>query len=272
MATRSITKVSVGLVDVHMVPMFDDNYGHLLVDTVTNEALVVDPGDGNAILRAVADLGVQLTTVLCTHKHGDHVGGNAALVAAMPHLQVVATRHEPIPHATTLVGDNDILRIGRLTIRTIFAPCHTAGHVLYFVTPDSVSDSNADTTSPLLFSGDTLFVGGCGRFFEGTAEQMLANMDRISLLPVNTLVFCAHEYTESNYKFLAHTDPALQGKYAEIQLVRKKGLPTIPSVLADELQHNLFMKCRDKKIQQLVGTTSAVDTMQELRNRKNAFK
>ena len=123
-----------------------------------------------------------------------------------------------------------------------------------------------------MFSGDTLFVGGCGRFFEGNAQQMLQNMDLYATLPGSTQVFCAHEYTEGNYKFLNSVDANTCGrKFAEIQQIRAEGRPTIPSSISEELKYNLFMKCHDPSLQQILGVSTAVDAMHELRTRKNNF-
>lgn len=252
-----------------MVPMFNDNYGYLLVKPGTKEALVVDPGDGQAILRATQDLGLTLTTALCTHKHGDHVGGNLVLREAVPDLNIIATKYEAIPCANHLVGEGDVISFGDLRIRTFYTPCHTAGHVVYFVDREHPAEDGHNT--PLLFCGDTLFVGGCGRFFEGTADQMLANMDKLATLPGDTQVFCAHEYTESNFKFLAHIDTSLSTKYQEIQNIRRQRKSTVPSTIGEELRTNLFMQCRDERVQALVGQSDAVSTMYELRNLKNKF-
>jgi hydroxyacylglutathione hydrolase len=261
------------IADVHLVPMFTDNYGYLVVDPGSNRAFTVDPGDGQAIYEATKALGLTLTTVLCTHKHADHVGGNQYLKSQIPELEIIGTKYEEIPGVTKQVGDGEEFTLfdNALHVRTIYSPCHTAGHVLYHVT--KVDNQDNDRVLPMLFSGDTLFVGGCGRFFEGTAAQMLENMDKIATLPHNTLVFCAHEYTESNYRFLAHVDPSLQGKYEEIKNMRASKIPTVPSTIADELQHNLFARCREEHVQTLMGASNdPVAAMQELRNRKNNFK
>lgn len=255
--------------EVIMVPMFRDNYGYLLIDPGSNSVACVDPGDGEAISKAVADLGLNLSTLLCTHKHSDHVGGNLYLKNQFPNLNIVATKYEEIPGATTLVGDGDVFHFGDLQIRTFYTPCHTKGHVLYLVERKT---PHPQYNRPILFSGDTLFAGGCGRFFEGTANEMQHNMEVIAQLPPDTQIYCAHEYTESNYKFLASIDPELcQVKYEEIQAIRRAGRPTLPSLLSDELQYNLFMQCHTSRLQAQLGTSTSVETMAELRSRKNNF-
>jgi len=133
------------------------------------------------------------------------------------------------------------------------------------------SVASSESSAPMLFSGDTLFVGGCGRFFEGTADQMLHNLDRFAALDPNTQVFCAHEYTESNFKFLSSVDPAALSVYDEVKKVRGVGRGTVPTTIGQELKNNLFMQCNDERVQKLVGAITAVQALQKLRDMKNAF-
>jgi hydroxyacylglutathione hydrolase len=255
--------------------MFSDNYGLLLVDDSEVEtkrsAVCVDPGDGEAILRAVDELKLDLKLILCTHKHNDHIGGNKEIRKRIPSVHIIGTAYEEIPEINTKAKEGDIFTFGNFQIRAIHAPCHTKGHVLYFVTN---SNQPADL-APILFSGDTLFVGGCGRFFEGTATDMLRNMDRISELPSNTHVFCAHEYTESNLRFLSSmdpSDPSINKMMQQVSEKRRHFIPTLPTTIAEELNYNLFMKCRDKRTQQLLNCDLPEEAMAVLRSRKNEFK
>lgn len=148
-------------------------------------------------------------------------------------------------------------------------PCHTRGHVAFLAS--SLHDS---TFAPILFPGDTLFVGGCGRFFEGTATQMLKNMDRFSSLPSDTAIYCAHEYTDNNYRFLVTIDrERCERRFAEILRCRDINEPTVPSSIGQELQSNLFMLCRDENVQKLLKNIGKpVETMGTLRTLKNNFK
>lgn len=254
---------------IHYFTMFQDNYGYLITDGKSRRAATVDPGDGELVLSWAEKLGLELTTVICTHKHWDHVGGNLFLKNAIPTLEIIGPSYEEIPGVTKTVNDGDSFLFESLKFSTIHAPCHTMGHVLYFVEEAGMEGSHR----PVLFSGDTLFVGGCGRFFEGTAEQMQTNMERIASLPHETLVFCAHEYTTGNYRFLAHIDPDnCYQKLIETEGVRAKNLPTIPSDIATELKYNLFMNCANPSVQALLGTSDAVNTMAKLRQLKNEFK
>ena len=256
-------------VTVEIIPMFSDNYAYVVIDKETREAAIVDPGEGHPVVLRVKEMEAQglcrLTQLWCTHKHGDHCGGNEAFKLAFPSLQLIGTKHEPIPALTQGVTEGDAFSLGSTPVRTIFVPCHTAGHVAFVV------GSGEDT---MLFPGDTLFVGGCGRFFEGTGSQMLANMDRFAKeLPPQTRVYPAHEYTESNYKFLANLDPEGCGAaYEEVKAKRSNGLVTVPTTIEKELATNLFMKCREARVQALVGTSGDPEaTMNALRQRKNNF-
>lgn len=154
------------------VPLFTDNYCYILVDRVTKQAAVVDPGTSSPVISALEELqlekGINLTTILCTHKHDDHVGGNAAMKKHFPNIEIVGTGYEDLPSLDRPVYHNDIYSFGGLDVLTIHTPCHTSGHVCFFVSPSSLSNNELGDMSPILFSGDTLFAGGCGRFFEGT--------------------------------------------------------------------------------------------------------
>ena len=280
LSNNGLTKISEKICGtVYLVPMFSDNYGLLLVDekdTTSSKriAACIDPGDGLAILKAADALNLDLKYVLCTHKHADHVGGNTVIRQRLPSVQIIGTGYEEIPEINIKVHDGDSISFGGLEIKTIYAPCHTKGHVLYYVQRKEKTTGDSREESPILFSGDTLFVGGCGRFFEGTASDMLANMDRIASLPPDTHVFCAHEYTESNLKFLASIDdgPACSSMLSEVVAKRRANIPTVPSTVGRELEYNLFMKCREARTQELLKCRNAEETMGTLRKRKNDFK
>lgn len=257
---------SNSVADVYMFPMLQDNYGYLLVDPNTKKVACIDPGDGPAVLNALDKLKFPLDLIICTHKHSDHIGGNSLLKSNFPDVKIISGAYDNIPETDIFLNDNDEYNFGSLKIKVIHAPCHTKGHVLYYIPTSTPSEL------PILFSGDTLFVGGCGRFFEGTAAEMLENMDKISSLPISTQVFCAHEYTESNFKFLAHIDPekTLQ-KYEDIKVLRKDKNPTVPTSIEQELKFNLFMQCHDLSLQSKLGVSTAVDAMTQLRLLKNSF-
>ena len=236
----------------------------MLVDRETKLAAVVDPGEPQAIINKLPSIPCQLSQLLCTHKHSDHAGGNEMLKSHYPNMEVIATKYEPIPSVDKLVGEGDRFKLGSLNIDVIYTPCHTKGHIIYIVSGSSGKN--------IMFTGDTLFVGGCGRFFEGTADEMLQNMNRLATYPTDSLVYCAHEYTESNFKFLAHIDPETCGeRYQHIQQLRSQGIETVPSSIEEELKYNLFMQCQSSKLQKLLECSDAVETMAKLRTLKNNF-
>jgi hydroxyacylglutathione hydrolase len=267
---RSAT-CDVACADVHLVPMFNDNYGLILVDRITNKATFIDPGEPGPVIQAAKELGSTVELALITHKHNDHVGGNEAIKTAFPSINIVGTGYETIPHVMQEVKEGDSIIMGSLKIEVIHVPCHTKGHIVYYV---SSNDPEADQTKycPILFSGDTLFVGGCGRFFEGTATQMLANMDRLATLPPATQVYCAHEYTLGNLKFLSSIDPEASSTILdEVIEKRNADISTVPTTIGREMQYNLFMKCREERTQKIVNRKSPIDTMARLRELKNSF-
>ena len=164
---------------IRILPALSDNYMYLLVDNDTKEAAIVDPVDPDSVIKAVEEEGVKLTTLLTTHHHWDHAGGNADLIKRVPGLTVFGG-DDRIDGVTRMVKHGDELKVGSLNIQCIFTPCHTTGHICYYVTKN---------TDKAVFTGDTLFLGGCGRFFEGTAPQMYeALVKKLGTLPGETKV------------------------------------------------------------------------------------
>lgn len=259
--------MSSGRVSVEILPMWTDNYAYLVIDAASKHSAIVDPGEGDRIVQIVKDMESNglctLKQLWCTHKHADHAGGNDEFKRAFPDLEIIGTQYEHIPALTKGVGEDSQFNLGDSLIKVMYVPCHTAGHVAFLV----------DGFQKVLFPGDTLFVGGCGRFFEGTGAEMLTNMDRFAQLPKETLVYPAHEYTESNLKFLNSISPNLcGGRYREVTEMRKQGTVTVPTTIGKELEYNLFMKCHESHVQTVVGTVGdAVATMNQLRDMKNKF-
>jgi hydroxyacylglutathione hydrolase len=269
-------------IQVHVVPIMDDNYSYLMIDSSTGVGACVDPGQAQPIIDKVFEIQkkepFQLKHILATHKHGDHVDGILELKERFPGIAVIGTGYETIPGVTHRVYSNDQFQIGRLHARTLYTPCHTSGHVCFHVSDGNISHGNNESSS-VLFSGDTLFLGGCGRFFEGTANQMLENMDQFLELPPWTQIYCGHEYTLSNMKFLHQLSSSdsrlfdLTAQYLhKYQLLRDGNLPTVPSTLQDERRYNAFMKCREGIVQDLVGSSGdPIETMRRLRELKNNY-
>ncbi|MCW5889364.1 MAG: hydroxyacylglutathione hydrolase [bacterium] len=222
--------------DVVPIPQLSDNYAYLVVDPATRAAAVVDCAEAGPVLDAVTAQGVRLTTVLATHHHYDHVGGNADLLATLPNLRVYGSAGDAprIPGITNQLGDGDPVEVGSLRARAILIPAHTSGHVAYYF-----AEAGA------VFTGDTLFAGGCGRLFEGDAAQMMASLGKLAALPDATRVYCGHEYTLKNLQFAHELEPgneALTRKLAAVETLRRDGKPTVPSTIAEEKATNPFLR------------------------------
>jgi hydroxyacylglutathione hydrolase len=218
------------------VPQLSDNYAYLLIDPATSEAAVVDCAEAVPVLAAAEQAGARLTTVLATHHHFDHVGGNQDLLAKLPGLRVFGsgTDAPKIPGITNRVSDGDALTVGKLAGRAIFIPAHTSGHVAYHF-----SEAKA------VFTGDTLFAGGCGRLFEGDAAQMMRSLGKLAALPDDTRVYCGHEYTLKNLQFASELEPGntvLTTKLGRVRALRERGEPTIPSTIGEEKATNPFLR------------------------------
>lgn len=245
-----------------------------LIDNDTRNAAIVDPVDPDAVLAAVRKHDVQLTSVLTTHHHWDHAGGNEKLVARFAADYPAAAKlhvfggDDRIGALTQKVKHDDALTVGSLKIRCLFTPCHTTGHICYFV--ESASDAKR-----CVFTGDTLFLAGCGRFFEGNAQQMYeALVEKLSALPDDTQVYCGHEYSLQNLAFAKHVEPdneRVTEKIAWAQRQRESDLPTVPSTIGEEKQINPFMRVAQATVQKFSGTADAVATMAFVRSQKDSF-
>lgn len=254
--------------DVKILPALQDNYMYLIVDKASKEAAIVDPVEPKTVLEAVKQHGVNLTTVLTTHHHWDHAGGNEELVKLSPGLKVYGGDSR-IGALTNKVTHNTKLNIGQLNVQCLFTPCHTTGHICYYVTHEGTNET-------AVFTGDTLFLAGCGRFFEGTAEQMHnALVNILSKLPDHTKVFCGHEYTLQNLKFAAHVEPKNSeiAKKLEWAIQRRNDAkPTVPSTILDEKLYNPFMRVEEPSVMAYANKKTAIETMQFVRLQKDNFK
>ncbi|XP_039348961.1 hydroxyacylglutathione hydrolase-like protein isoform X2 [Mauremys reevesii] len=224
---------------VKVISVLEDNYMYLVIEENTKEAVVVDAAVPKRLLEIVRKEGVTLKAILTTHHHWDHARGNEELAKVYPELQVYGA-DERIGALTHKVTHNEELKFGDINVRCLFTPCHTSGHMCYFMWEENSPDA------PALFSGDTLFIGGCGKFFEGTAEQMYKNLTEIlGALPKDTKVFCGHEYTVRNLKFALKVEPeneSVKKKLAWAKLRDDEDLPTVPSTLQEEFHYNPFLR------------------------------
>lgn len=218
---------------VHQFPCLSDNYGFLVRDAATGKVATIDTPDADAILAELGKLGWSLDMILNTHWHPDHAGGNAALKTATG-AEIVGpaevTRIAPLDR--TLV-DGDVVMLGETRFDVIDTGGHTLGHISYH-----------DAENAIAFVGDTLFALGCGRLFEGTAEQMWASLGRLAALPDATTVYCAHEYTASNARFALSVDaaPTVAARADAVFSARERGEPTVPTTIGAEKATNPFLR------------------------------
>ncbi len=257
---------------MHLIPIpaFNDNYIWMLHDG--QRALVVDPGEASGVRDALSGLGLRLDTILITHHHADHTGGVAELREATG-ARVIGPAFETMPEPLQRVGGGEHVDALGLRFEVINVPGHTAGHIAYFCA--------AVDARPLVFCGDTLFSGGCGRLFEGTPAQMHESLTRLAALPGNTRVCCTHEYTLSNLAFAAAVEPgnaALQAYLAQCQALRARGEPTLPSSIDTERAINPFLRTSEPavvKAAQEQTPDSGIDpvsVLATLREWKNVFR
>jgi hydroxyacylglutathione hydrolase len=236
---------------VQAVNAFDDNYIWLIRRPDRPQVAIVDPGDAEPVIAAITAQSLEPVAILITHHHWDHVGGIGDLLAHYPQqppIPVYGPANETIPYISRPLGEADTVHIEALEadFRVLDVPGHTAGHIAYFH-----SGGDSDENNNLVFVGDTLFAGGCGRLFEGTPAQMHDSLVRIAALPDDTQVYCAHEYTADNLVFARIAEPdnaALQIRQQTVQQQRARGEATVPSLLAEEKATNPFLRCAQPEI------------------------
>ena len=234
------------------VPAFDDNYIWLIRHPDKPQVAIVDPGDAKPVIAAIKAEGLEPIAILITHHHWDHVGGIANLLTHYQQLPVYGPANETIPHISHPLSEGDTVQLEALDaeFRVMDVPGHTSGHIAYYH-PHANTDGDTHNNSGLLFVGDTLFAGGCGRLFEGTPAQMHDSLTRIASLPDETEVYCAHEYTEDNLVFARIAEPnnaALQTRQNIVRQQRAQGLATVPSKLGIEKATNPFLRSEQATI------------------------
>lgn len=250
--------------DIRQFPCLSDNYGFLLHDRETGATAAVDTPDADAVARECEAAGWRLTHILNTHHHPDHAGGNLALKERFG-VAILGPATESIPGRDVALKEGDTVEIGASRARVFDTPGHTAGHIVYVFDEDGAA-----------FVGDTLFALGCGRLFEGTAEQMWASLTKLAALPDDTAVYCAHEYTQANARFAVSVDPdnaALADRAADIDAARARGEATVPTRIGLEKATNPFLRAADPALRARLGLEEASDAevFAEVRRRKDAF-
>lgn len=251
--------------EIELVPALSDNYVYLIRDAATGTVAVLDPAEPDPVIAALEARGWKPSIILNTHHHADHIGGNEALIEKYGcKLIGPAAESHRIPNMDETVAEADRISVGDEVGIVFESPGHTKGHIAIFF-----------AGGPALFAGDTLFVLGCGRMFEGTPEEFWASLAKLRDLPDATKLYCGHEYTQSNAKFALSVDPsnaALVAQAAEVDRKRSQGLPTVPSLLGDEKAANPFLRADDPALAAHVGhADDAVAAFAEIRRRKDNF-
>lgn len=262
--------------EMKVIPVraLQDNYMYLLVDDVTKQAAAVDPVNASAISSTVHDLGVELKAILTTHHHYDHAHGNTDMLDMFPNLLVYGGDNR-VQALNKLVEHGEVIKLGSLNIECLSTPCHTKGHICYYVTCNNPNSDPCDNER-VVFTGDTLFIAGCGRFFEGSPEQMDRNLNTVlRSLPENTKVYCGHEYTVTNLKFALSVEPQnkdIKSKLVWAQNKVSKREATVPSTIGEEMKINPFMRLREPQVKKYTGEQDDLEVMSVLRHKKNEFK
>ncbi len=253
--------------DVHLVPLLQDNYGHLILDRAAGVAGIVDPAAAEPMLAALAQHGLPLAWVLVTHHHTDHVGGIPALRAATG-CKVVGPRadQQRIPGLDLALGDGERFAFGSTSAVVLDVPGHTSGHIAFWFDQDQA-----------VFCGDTLFSLGCGRMFEGTPPQFWGSLAKLRALPPETRVYCAHEYTASNGRFARSVDgdnPDLLARLDDVARLRALGQPTLPSTIGLERRTNPFLRADVPSVARAVEADAAdpITAFAALRRAKDRFQ
>lgn len=241
------------MIEIVRIPVLNDNYVWLVHEPASGETMAVDPAVALPVLAEADRRGWKITQIWNTHWHPDHTGGNAELKAATAcAITGPAAERAKIGTLDRLVKEGDTVQLGGIAATVMEVPAHTAGHIAYHMPSEAV-----------VFVGDTLFAMGCGRLFEGTADQMFGNMSRLAALPPETAVYCAHEYTQSNGRYALIAEPeneALVRRMAEVDAARLRGEATVPTTIALERATNPFMRAR------------SVEELAERRAAKDSFK
>ena len=250
---------------IEIIPCLSDNYSYLIHEKESNTVSIVDPSEFKACDEAINKY-KKLDFILNTHHHTDHVGANLELKKKY-NSKIIGSKSDRgrIPGIDIFLIENQKQKIGNLEFEVIFVPGHTKGHIAFFFSKEKI-----------VFTGDTLFSLGCGRVFEGTNEEMFNSLNKIKKLPLDTKIYCGHEYTKSNLNFCLVYDSKnifLKKKEIDIQKKINSNQPTIPSTLNQEIKTNIFLRCNDPEIKRTLGLqdSSEVEVFSKLRDLKDSF-
>ncbi|MEM7443385.1 MAG: hydroxyacylglutathione hydrolase [Pseudomonadota bacterium] len=250
--------------DIELIPALSDNYIYLIHDTASGTVAIVDPGEAGPVIERLEREGLALDLILNTHHHADHIGGNKTLKERYG-AQIIgpAADAHRIADLDQMVSEGDTICVGNTAATVFETPGHTSGHIAFWFAEDDA-----------LFCGDTLFSMGCGRVFEGTAEQMWTSLAKLRTLPDSVQIYCGHEYTQSNAQFAAAIEPtndSVAERLREIEKKRAADKPTIPATLGHEKGSNPFLRADDPTLAAAINMAGAdpVDIFAEVRGRKD---
>ncbi|CAE8712490.1 unnamed protein product [Polarella glacialis] len=253
---------------VVVVPVLSDNYAYLLIDDESKTAMAVDPAEAHLVLDRAKQEGVQVVAVLTTHHHYDHAGGNAEMVKQVLDIKVFGGRLDKVAACTDFLDHDDRFALGKIEVRALHTPGHTKGSISFYCTEPGAEEG-------VVFTGDTMFVGGCGRIFECTAADLHNSLVNVlGALPAETQVYVGHEYTVKNLEFASHVDSQNDTirqmvQWAADQQVQKKF--TVPSTMQNEWLINPFMRSGDEAMRSICPGCSPVDIFTKLRKQKDSF-
>ncbi|MEP0911607.1 hydroxyacylglutathione hydrolase [Leptolyngbya sp. GB1-A1] len=255
---------------IHRLPALSDNYIFVLHDPNSQTAAVIDPAEAEPVLRCLSNLNARLVSILNTHHHSDHVGGNAQLLRTFPEAIVHggASDRGRIPGQQIFLQEGDRVTFADRSAEVLDVPGHTKAHIAYYFAPVHPGEPGE------LFCGDTLFAGGCGRLFEGSPMQMVNSLTKIRSLPDDTRIWCAHEYTQKNLQFALTVDEQnqdLQHRVAQVNQLRGRSEATIPSLLGEEKRTNPFLRWDQPVLQTKVKSHDPIQTFARLRGMKDQF-
>jgi hydroxyacylglutathione hydrolase len=264
--------ITMAALEILQFPCWNDNYGVLIHDAQAGVTASIDAPEEAAVREALQGAGLKLTHIFTTHHHHDHVGGHKGLKRETG-CKIYGSAQEAalIPGMDVELKDGDRIPFGSFEVQVLETPGHTRGAITYYI-PDAIAPGQG-----VAFTGDTMFSLGCGRLFEGTAAQMWHSLQKIAALPASTLIYCGHEYTQSNVRFALSAEPrneALLKRKAEVDTLRAQDKPTLPVLLGIELETNPFLRVNSPEIRESLGFGAGAppeEVFAELRRRKDTF-
>ena len=252
--------------EITPIPCLTDNYAYIIYDNNSKTTGVVDPSESQPIISFLKRKNIKLNYILNTHHHFDHIGGNVEL-KKIYNAKIVGFEGDKhrIPGIDIAIKNNEKWNFGNSTVKIIHIPGHTLGHICFFFEKEKIA-----------FTGDTLFSLGCGRIFEGNHKQMFSSLNKIKKLPKDTKIYCGHEYTYKNAEFCIKYDVNnrdLEKKFEKIKKLRSQNLPTMPSILEDEIKSNIFLRCDQKDLKIKLNMKNQEDSkvFKKVRDLKDSF-